>query len=108
MKSLLSEIDFLFEFQWTERKLAFKIIWDQDLANLYFESDAKRIKQVLINLVSNSIKFTERGRITITVSKIEANNELFLKFKVKDTGIGINQNDMPKLFRYYLINYFFN
>ena len=64
-----------------------------------FVADHKRIKQVLINLISNSVKFTERGSITVTVSKFESENELYLEFTVKDTGVGISQNDIPKLFR---------
>ena len=100
LSALLDEINFLFEFQWIERRISFKIVWDPDIIDWFFESDSKRIKQVIINLVSNSIKFTERGGIIIRVSRFKTNNEIFLKFKVKDTGIGINQNDIPKLFKY--------
>ena len=99
LSSLLTEIDFLFGFQWVERNLRFMIVWDPDLANSMLFADSKRIKQVLINLISNSVKFTERGSITVTVTKFERNNETFIKFSVRDTGIGINQNDIPKLFR---------
>ena len=99
LSSLLTEIDFLFCFQWIERNLKFKIVWDPDLANTTFVSDSKRISQVLINLISNSVKFTEKGFITVTVSKLERDDETFIEFTVKDTGIGISQNDIPKLFR---------
>ena len=99
LSSLLTEIDFLFGFQWIERNLQFKIVWNPDLANTMIVADSKRIKQVLINLISNSVKFTERGSITVTVSKFEFENELYLEFAVKDTGVGISQNDIPKLFR---------
>ena len=99
LTSLLTEIDFLFGFQWVERNLQFKIVWNSDLADTTFVADHKRIKQVLINLISNSVKFTERGSITVIVSKFESENELYLEFTVKDTGVGINQNDIPKLFR---------
>ena len=97
--TLLNEINFLFAFQWNEKGLKFRIVWDVDLANANFESDLKRIKQVLINLISNSIKFTEKGGITLKVSKFEDNNKIFLEFKVKDTGVGINKDDFPKLFK---------
>ena len=107
LSALLDEINFLFEFQWIERRISFKIVWDPDIIDWFFESDSKRIKQVIINLVSNSIKFTEKGGIIIRVSRFKTNNEIFLKFKVKDTGIGINQSDIPKLFKYALnLNFF--
>ena len=97
--SLLEEISFLFKFQWDEKNIDFRIIWDPVLLNSTFESDAKRIKQVLINLASNSIKFTQKGEISISVSTFEVNGENFIKFQIKDTGMGINKNDIPKLFK---------
>lgn len=58
-------------------------------------SDPYRITQVLNNLLTNAIKFTERGTITVGYELI-ANN--MLRFYVKDTGMGISQADMSKLF----------
>lgn len=61
--------------------------------------DPNRIRQILNNLISNAIKFTQLGSITLTVKKIAATDtEVELMFSVSDTGIGINQNDMDKLF----------
>ena len=52
--------------------------------------DSKRIKQVLLNLVSNALKFTDRGRIVFAVSaQSQANNTIRLSFTVQDSGIGI-------------------
>ena len=99
LSSLLTEVDFLFGFQWVERNIQFRIVWDPDISSITFVSDPKRIKQVLINLISNSIKFTERGSIIVTVSRQEIENELYLEFAIKDTGVGISKNDIPKLFR---------
>ena len=62
-------------------------------------SDNKRIKQVLINLISNSFKFTERGRIEIKIGEFKRNGDNFLKFEVSDTGVGISKEDIPKLFK---------
>ena len=62
-------------------------------------SDNKRIKQVLINLISNSFKFTERGRIEIKIGEFKRNGDDFLKFEVSDTGVGISKQDIPKLFK---------
>jgi CheY-like chemotaxis protein len=62
--------------------------------------DATRLRQVLVNLISNAIKFTERGEIHIIVSKVsEKNGKLELLFSVRDTGIGIPSDRIHKLFR---------
>lgn len=62
--------------------------------------DAGRIGQILVNIVGNAIKFTETGHIEISVELSENTGEDFLlKFRVKDTGIGIPFEKMNKLFR---------
>jgi len=61
--------------------------------------DPNRLRQILNNLISNSIKFTEKGDITIAIKKIsETNDEVELKFLVSDTGIGIAAEDKERLF----------
>ncbi len=62
--------------------------------------DPTRLRQVLNNLASNAIKFTERGEITITVELIQEREEqAYIRFEVKDTGIGIAEEDRKKLFQ---------
>lgn len=66
----------------------------------YIISDPIRLKQILINLINNAIKFTEKGSVKLIISthhKEETN--LFLKFKVIDTGIGINNENMNNMFK---------
>ena len=58
-------------------------------------SDRRRVKQALMNLVSNAIKFTEKGSVKIVAGVVSAGN---LEIRVIDTGIGINEEDMTKLF----------
>ena len=68
----------------------------------YLEGDAVRIKQVMLNYASNAIKYTEAGRIDITVGCERAENGLVnLIYKVQDTGQGIHKEDMGKLFTMY-------
>lgn len=61
--------------------------------------DPVRLKQVLVNLVSNAVKFTASGHVLIKVVKEkEDNNNITLRFSVEDTGIGIKDEDKKKLF----------
>jgi len=62
--------------------------------------DPTRLKQVINNLVSNAVKFTVNGSVVVNVEAGErSNNEVLLNFEVKDTGIGINKEDIEKLFK---------
>ena len=62
--------------------------------------DEIRIKQIVTNLLTNAVKYTEKGKITFSLGfeKIEDQNRVRLRYSVKDTGIGIKPEDMPKLF----------
>ena len=62
--------------------------------------DALRLGQVLLNLVGNAIKFTQGGEIVISVTQVEkTDGSVIHKFSVKDTGIGLNEEQLSKLFR---------
>jgi PAS domain S-box-containing protein len=62
--------------------------------------DPGRLRQVLINLVNNAIKFTERGEVIVRVEKeSETSSNVFLRFSVSDTGIGISENLQSSLFQ---------
>lgn len=61
--------------------------------------DPLRLGQVLINLVSNAVKFTEEGHVLIKVSTVKKESEVVrLRFAVQDSGIGISRENLPKLF----------
>lgn len=63
------------------------------------KGDITRLRQVLINLISNGVKFTREGGISVQVSLREHSEDVYtIDFKVKDTGIGIPENFMDKLF----------
>ncbi|WP_087023785.1 two-component sensor histidine kinase BarA [Thaumasiovibrio subtropicus] len=62
--------------------------------------DPMRIQQILTNLIGNSVKFTERGNIDISVElKSERDNAIDLQFMVRDTGIGISERQQAQLFQ---------
>lgn len=66
------------------------------------KGDQRKLKQILVNLISNAIKFTpDGGRVNVTAKKAissERDSE-FIEISVEDTGIGIAEEDMPKLFQ---------
>ncbi len=61
--------------------------------------DVARLRQILLNLIGNAIKFTESGSIAVSVdTEFVALDELWLRFQVQDTGIGIDPNALPHIF----------
>src|SRR5690606_1252070 len=60
--------------------------------------DAFRIKQILFNLLSNAIKFTDRGKVTLNVSTVVYEKKTELNIVVKDTGKGIPEDDLERIF----------
>lgn len=76
-------------------------IIDNNFKNFQFETDETRLKQIVNNLITNAIKFTDKGKIQINI-RIENRN---LIFEVNDTGIGISQENLEKIFdRFYRID----
>lgn len=63
------------------------------------ESDAARLRQILFNLVSNAVKFTDRGQVTVTLATSPSPDGLMLTMRVADTGRGISDADKKRLFQ---------
>jgi len=66
--------------------------------HLVIRADQSRLRQILINLIGNAVKFTESGGITLQVTC----SEEFLSFSVRDSGIGINPEDLSSIFDYFV------
>jgi len=89
-------IEIVKQFESLVRKKRLKLILSlgKDIPSIPYDSD--RITQVLTNLISNAVKFTEKGNITITSEKKFENT---VCISVSDTGVGIKKEDMNKLFK---------
>ena len=67
----------------------------------YLHGDGNHLRQVLVNLVSNAVKFTEQGRVLVSVSRVGPvwESRALLRFSVRDTGIGIPESAQPRIFQ---------
>jgi signal transduction histidine kinase len=61
-------------------------------------ADWDRLKQVFINILSNAVKYTDRGTITISINREEGSPPFAWRVTIADTGIGIPENDLPRIF----------
>jgi len=66
--------------------------------NFFAVGDPDRLRQILMNLANNAIKFTEQGEVHVNVKLIENNDRMLCRFDVHDTGIGIKQDHQKTLF----------
>ena len=66
--------------------------------NSLVRADSFRIKQILYNLISNAIKFTEKGEVKIEANAIRGNENTEIEILITDTGIGISKEDLPHIF----------
>jgi len=98
MARSISALIQLFEPKIREKNLQLIKKYDDKIPET-LEGDPVRLHQILINLVSNAVKFTSTGKITIDVRLLNADNEkATIEFKVIDTGIGIAENKIDHIF----------
>lgn len=80
-----------------ERGLELSLGWQDDLPH-FFIGDRVRVRQILLNLIGNAIKFTEKGRVVLHVRGQCAEGAGAIELAVEDTGIGIAAEDQPRIF----------
>jgi len=85
----------------TAKQKGLKLSWQIDEGTPQaIMSDPTRLRQILVNLLSNAVKFTEKGEITLRVSSsVQQNGSYEINFAIKDTGIGIPEDKMNRLFK---------
>ena len=99
IRHMADQISTLIQSQCESKGLVFTCYIGSDISEWYF-GDVMKLKQVLINILSNAIKFTDDGgSVTFTIEKTaEYDGRSTFRFTVKDTGIGMDQAFLPKIF----------
>jgi two-component system sensor histidine kinase RpfC len=98
---LIHQVTTMFEVQAKQKKLSFKIYMDPRQPFM-LRGDAARIKQILINLIGNAIKFTEEGGINFAIRSVEVKGKRMVRFEVADTGIGIPDDKKALVFERFM------
>jgi len=95
---LMREVVRLLEGRAREKGIELRLIF-RGLVPETLHTDALRLKQVLINLIGNAIKFTDQGSVEFTVEVVEGEAHAALEFRVTDTGIGMTRQQLNRLFQ---------
>ncbi|PPT05299.1 Circadian input kinase A [Geitlerinema sp. FC II] len=109
LQTCLEEVVNLFAVQAKSKNLTLQVQREPDLP-MQLLGDSRRLRQVLMNLVGNAIKFTDRGSVTMSVRRVASSGRNttdsqgsptmpILEFSVSDTGIGISETDLNLLFQ---------
>ncbi|NJM46543.1 MAG: hypothetical protein HC860_10460 [Alkalinema sp. RU_4_3] len=95
---LLQDVYELFQQSTTAKQLAFRLTIDPQIPE-YVEVDEVKLRQILINLLGNAVKFTDRGAVTLVVNcTSRSSTAAKLAFVVQDTGAGIGADELDRLF----------
>ncbi|MEM7758053.1 MAG: ATP-binding protein [Cyanobacteria bacterium P01_A01_bin.40] len=102
-QSFFNSISDIVRLQALEKDILFECVLSPDLPN-GIEADEKRLRQVLLNLLGNGIKFTDHGKVTLKVNPIKSqasksSSEQALRFEVIDTGVGISSQQLKQIFQ---------
>ena len=101
MEELFEELVDIVQVQMEEKKLEFILDIDQNLPSVLY-GDEKRIKQIVLNILSNAVKYTKTGSVTLAArSEHVEPDKISLQISVTDTGIGIRKEDLEYLFDYF-------
>ncbi|MCC5813915.1 MAG: PAS domain S-box protein, partial [Leptospira sp.] len=100
IRELVEQVMSIMRYKTNEKQIDLSLIVEKDVPK-YISLDPFRVRQILTNLVSNAVKFTNKGRIDVHIQNVGMQNKLenhTLLFSVQDTGIGIEPEKINKIF----------
>jgi len=96
--SILQDVVVMIQYMAEDKELEFFVSVDEQIPSSLL-GDMDRIRQMMINLLNNAVKYTKKGSVSLEVTQEDVDaNSTTLKIAVKDTGIGIKEDDLDKLF----------
>ena len=96
-KNIYDELVILAKARMGDKPLDFRCHYDEDIPSVLY-GDYTRIKQIILNILTNAVKYTREGYIDFSVSSVRKDDICRLIISVEDSGIGIKQENIPKLF----------
>ncbi len=97
LSSVLNDLSNMIEPRAREKGLRLVVNVDPNIPD-FLHGDEIRIKQIITNILTNAVKYTKEGSVTLSVGYSEGSGYIDLRVTVRDTGIGIRQEDIDKLF----------
>ena len=98
LASLINDVKNLVEVKAIEKNIDLTLDIDQELPSVLY-GDENRIRQIIINILNNAVKYTAEGRVELIIkAELLSDDEVTLGITVTDTGIGIKEEDIPVLF----------
>ena len=97
LSTVLNDVVNMTTFRARSKNLELKVQVDKDIPD-NLSGDEVRIRRIIVNLLNNAVKYTEKGSVTLEIRKAETNGGIELIIDVTDTGIGIKSEEMPRLF----------
>ncbi|GAC1574942.1 MAG: hypothetical protein NVS3B7_07130 [Candidatus Elarobacter sp.] len=98
LRSVLDSVTNLTTVWATDKGVDFRVVCDPDVP-LALVGDPMRLGQVLLNITSNAMKFTERGEVVMTIDATRRPDTVVLRFAIRDTGIGMDEEQLSRLFQ---------
>ncbi len=97
LKELMGDIVALFSDKTASKKIQLTVEYAKDVP-VRISSDPSRLRQVLVNIIGNAVKFTNSGKVSVYISRDALSEDPLMLFRVRDTGMGLSEDQQKRIF----------